>query len=106
MDLEYWLRIASHGGKLVHIPQFLATARWHTEAKTLAALPHMKAELEAVRDRYRTESRFRSPRWQRMYADWLNKFYRLKRQVLKLILRRTIDFPPGTWILSKQQKQA
>jgi glycosyltransferase involved in cell wall biosynthesis len=105
MDLEYWLRIARNGGQFAHIPQYLATARWHLEAKTLAALPEMQAELEAVCKRYQGQPKFQSPYWQKLYRVCLNKIYRLKRQALKIVLRRTIDFPPGHWVLKKEQNR-
>lgn len=104
LDWEYWLRLADHGGKLAHMPRYLAAARWHPQAKTLAAPPQMYAEHQAIRDRYWNRHRFQSPIWQQVYATWLNQLYRGKRQLLKLLLRRTIDFPPGNWVLRRQQK--
>jgi hypothetical protein len=38
-----------------------------------------------------------------LYAAWLNKRYRLKRQLLKIVLRQTIDFPPGNWVMARQR---
>lgn len=104
LDWEYWLRIASHGGKFAHIPHYLAATRWHSQAKTLDAPPQMYAEHQAIRDRYWDKLRFQSPRWQRLYQTWLNKRYRLKRQVLKIVLRGIIDFPPGDWVMKAQQR--
>jgi glycosyltransferase involved in cell wall biosynthesis len=106
LDWEYWLRIASQGGKFAHIPQYLAATRWHRQAKTLAAPPQMYAEHQAIRRRYWNKHRFQSPHWQRLYAAWLNKYYRFKRQGLKLILRHTLDFPPGDWVLKDTRLQA
>jgi hypothetical protein len=63
----------------------------------------MYAEHEAIRNRYWDRRRFHSPRLQRWYASWLNKVYRCKRQLLKIVLRRAIDFPPGNWVLRAQQ---
>lgn len=103
LDWEYWLRIASHGGKFAQIPHYLAATRWHSTAKTLVAPPEMFIEHQAIRDRYWSKYRFKSSRWQKLYIIWLNKIYRIKRQVFKIILRRTIDFPPGDWILRKHQ---
>ncbi len=104
LDWEYWLRLADHGGNLAHMSRYLAAARWHPQAKTLAAPPQMYAEHQAIRDRYWNGYRFQSPFWQRVYATWLNQLYRGKRQFLKMLLRRTIDFPPGNWVLRSQQK--
>jgi len=95
LDWEYWLRIACYGGKFAHIPHYLAATRWHGEAKTLVAPPQMYAEHRAIRNLYWDKRKFQSPRWQQLYAAWLNKVYRLKRQLLKAILRRTLDFPPA-----------
>ena len=104
LDWEYWLRMAQAGCRFAHIPHYLAATRWHNEAKTLVAPPKMYAEHQAIRDRYWTKHKFGSAQWQRWYATWLNKRYRLKRQLLKIILRRAIDFPPGDWVLQQQQK--
>ncbi len=107
LDWEYWLRLANHGEKtkrseiserFVHLPYYLAATRWHFQAKTLLAPPEMYAEHQAIRERYWDKQRFQSPRLQRLYVSWLNKIYRLKRQGLKILLRRTLDFPPGHWI--------
>jgi len=103
LDWEYWLRLASHGGKFAHIPRCLAATRWHREAKTVAAPPEMFTEHQLIRDRYWNKHKFRSPRGHQLYAAWLNKFYRLKRQILKIIIRRTIDFPPGHWVMYNQK---
>jgi GT2 family glycosyltransferase len=99
LDWEYWLRIANHGGKFAHIPYYLAATRWHPTAKTVAAPPEMFIEHQTIRKRYWNKRRFQSSRRQRLYAIWLNKVYRLKRQVLKILQRRTVDFPPGNWVM-------
>lgn len=106
LDWEYWLRIAQAGLVFAHMPDYLAGARWHGQAKTLDAPPEMYAEHRAIRDRYWNKPKFHSPRRQRWYATWLNKRYRFKRQLLKLIRRRTIDFPPGHWVLDKQRARS
>ena len=103
LDWEYWLRMARAGSKFAHIPQYLAAARWHPQAKTLTAPPQMYLEHQAIRDRYWHKHRFQSPYWQQWYATWLNKRYRFKRQLLKVIRRHTLDFPPGDWILNQQK---
>jgi glycosyltransferase involved in cell wall biosynthesis len=102
LDWEYWLRIASRGGRFAHIPYYLAATRWHTEAKTLVAPPRMYAEHQAIRDRYWQKRRFKSAQLQQLYGYGLNKVYRLKRQLIKLLARRTLDFPPGHWVMSRQ----
>lgn len=104
LDWEYWLRIADRGGRFAHIPYYLAATRLHASAKTITALPAMFAEHQAVRSRYWNKRRFRAARWQRLYAAWLNKVYRLKRQALKIVLRRTIDFPPGNRVMYNQKE--
>lgn len=103
LDWEYWLRIARAGGQVAHIPRYLAAARWHPQAKTIIAPAQMYAEHQAIRQRYGDRPRFRSARLQRLYAAWLNKRYRLKRQLLKIVLRQTIDFPPGNWVMARQR---
>jgi glycosyltransferase involved in cell wall biosynthesis len=103
LDWEYWLRMAQAGCRFAYLPHYLAATRWHTTAKTLVAPPGMYAEHQAIREKYWTKHKFQSPHWQKWYAFWLNKRYRLKRQLLKLWLRRKIDFPPGHWVMSHQK---
>ncbi|MCB0196129.1 MAG: glycosyltransferase [Anaerolineae bacterium] len=105
LDWEYWLRLANDGCQFAHLPFYLAATRWHTDAKTLVAPPEMYAEHEAIRAKYWRKVRFKSARWHKFYATWLNKRYRLKRQLLKILLRRRIDFPPGGWVLRTQTEQ-
>lgn len=102
LDWEYWLRIANHGGQFAHLPRYLAATRWHTAAKTLIAPPEMHKEHENILNQYWAKHRFRSPQWQKLYRGWLKKIYRVKRQVLKIYLRRTLDFPPGNWVMQTQ----
>lgn len=104
LDWEYWLRIAIHGGKFAHLPCYLAATRWHTNAKTLVAPPAMSAEHQVILDRYWNKHKFQTSHAHQLYAALLNKIYRLKRQVLKMALRRTIDFPPSNWIMKIQQR--
>ncbi|MCB0208607.1 MAG: glycosyltransferase [Anaerolineae bacterium] len=99
LDWEYWLRLANDGCQFAHLPYYLAATRWHTDAKTLVAPPEMYAEHEAIRARYWKKQKLSSVRLHRAYEVLLNKYYRAKRQFIKLIHRRTIDFPPGHWIM-------
>lgn len=103
LDWEYWLRLAQAGCRFAYLPHYLAATRWHTTAKTLIAPPRMYAEHQAIRDKYWTKHKFQAPHWQKWYAFWLNKRYRLKRQLLKIWLRRKIDFPPGQWVMYNQK---
>ncbi len=102
LDWEFWLRIAGRGGLFGHLPIYLAATRWHAAAKTLAAPPEMFVEHHLIRDRYWNKRRFQSVRGHQLYAGWLNKIYRFKRQAKKIILRRAIDFPPGHWVIYNQ----
>lgn len=106
LDWEYWLRIASHGGRFAHLPHSLAATRWHNTAKTLLAPPAMPAEHQAIRAKYWGKHQFKSPRWQRWYAAWLNKLYRAKRQALKLLQRRHIDLFPADWLMYNQPQKS
>lgn len=99
LDWEYWLRIASGGGQFAHLPYFLAATRVHANAKTIVAPPQMHAEHRAIQARYWTASRFESPRLHQFYAALLKTGYRAKRQLTKLRLRRTLDFPPAHWVM-------
>lgn len=102
LDWDYWLRVANNGGRFAHIPHYLAATRWHTEAKTLVAPPQMYAEHQAIRERYWQKYRFRSTRAQNLYVYSLNKGYRIKRQLIKLLSGRLPDFPPGHWVIARQ----
>ncbi|MDM8520484.1 glycosyltransferase family 2 protein [Anaerolineales bacterium HSG6] len=102
LDWDYWLRLAQHGGTFQHVPHYLAATRLHGTAKTVVAPPAMYAEHEKIRNRYWNKHRFQSSTWQRIYASILNKQYRFKRQLLKIGLRRTIDFPPSHWVMARQ----
>ena len=77
----------------------LAATRLHTTAKTIAAPPEMFAEHRAIRDRYWSKYKFQLPYMQQMYAAWLNKVYRLKRQIAKIILRQTFDWLPANRLM-------
>lgn len=104
LDWEYWLRVASGGGQFAHLPRYLAATRIHTAAKTIVAPPQMYAEHRAIQSRYWTARRFESPRWQQFYASLLRTGYRAKRQLKKLLLRRTIDFPPANWVMNSTRR--
>ncbi|MCB0164760.1 MAG: glycosyltransferase [Anaerolineae bacterium] len=106
LDWEYWLRLANDGCQFAHLPIDLAATRWHVDAKTLVAPPAMYAEHEAIRAKYWNKPRFKSPRWHKLYTAWLNKRYRFKRQLLKILRRRRIDFPPGDWVLRAQTSRS
>jgi glycosyltransferase involved in cell wall biosynthesis len=99
LDWEYWLRLAAGGARFAHLPHYLAATRLHPAAKTIVAPPAMLAEHRAIREKYWAVHRFRSPLLHRLYAGGLEKVYRAKRQLKKLILRRTIDFPPANWVM-------
>lgn len=104
LDWEYWLRLAQHGVIFAHLPHDLAATRWHGAAKTLLAPPAMYAEHTAIQQRYWAKYRFKSAWLQRFYAASLNKYYRLKRQLLKLWHGRRLDFPPGHWVMGEREK--
>lgn len=104
LDWEYWLRIASRGGRFALLPRYLAATRLHPRAKTVLASAQMVAEHRRISARYWNQRRFKSEGRQRAYETLLNKIYRLKRQLIKLKTRHTIDFPPATWTIKAQQK--
>ncbi len=104
LDWEYWLRVASGGGQFAHLPRYLAATRIHTAAKTIVAPPQMFAEHRAIQARYWAARRFESPGVQRIYARALRFGYRAKRQLKKLLLRRTIDFPPAHWVMDSARR--
>ncbi|GAB4453767.1 MAG: glycosyltransferase family 2 protein [Anaerolineae bacterium] len=99
LDWEYWLRLASGGARFAYLPRYLAATRLHAAAKTITAPPRMHAEHRRIREAYWATRRFQSPRLHALHAALLNKIYRAKRQLLKLRLRRTLDFPPAHWVM-------
>jgi glycosyltransferase involved in cell wall biosynthesis len=58
MDLDYWLRIDSAGGRLMHVPEVLACARVHPATKTLSARPHVYREILQVCMRHADQAGF------------------------------------------------
>jgi glycosyltransferase involved in cell wall biosynthesis len=103
LDWEYWLRLAKYGVIFAHLSHDLAATRWHGQAKTLLAPPAMYAEHAAIQQRYWGKYCFKSAILQQFYAASLNKYYRLKRQLLKLWHGRRLDFPPGHWVMREHE---
>jgi glycosyltransferase involved in cell wall biosynthesis len=58
MDYEYWLRIDRAGGKLVHVPEFLACSRIYPETKSLAGRLHVYQEILEVSRRHAGDASF------------------------------------------------
>jgi glycosyltransferase involved in cell wall biosynthesis len=65
MDYDYWMRIDRAGGKLVHVPAFLASSRVHAETKTLSARLQCYDEILAVSRRHAGDASF-----SQYYAYW------------------------------------
>jgi glycosyltransferase involved in cell wall biosynthesis len=65
MDYEYWMRIDRSGGKLAHVPEFLACARLHAQMKTLSARMEVYREILKVSRRYADDASF-----SQYYAYW------------------------------------
>lgn len=99
LDWEYWLRLAAGGARFAHLPRYLAATRLHTAAKTIIAPPQMRAEHRRIRNTYWATYRCQSPRLHVLHAGMLNKIYRAKRQLKKIYLRRSLDFPPAHWVM-------
>jgi glycosyltransferase involved in cell wall biosynthesis len=65
MDYEYWLRIARAGGRLVHVPEFLACSRVHAATKTQSARLQVYREILSVSRRHAGDASF-----SQYYAYW------------------------------------
>jgi glycosyltransferase involved in cell wall biosynthesis len=65
MDYEYWMRIDRAGGKLVHVPIFLACSRQHAQTKTLSARMQVYHEILEVSRRHADDASF-----SQYYAYW------------------------------------
>jgi glycosyltransferase involved in cell wall biosynthesis len=52
LDLDYWLRAARAGARLVHVPEVLAASRVYPETKTLSCREAMYREILAVCQRH------------------------------------------------------
>jgi glycosyltransferase involved in cell wall biosynthesis len=58
MDYEYWLRLGRGGGKLVHVPEFLACSRIYPETKTQSARLEVFREILDVSRRHAKDASF------------------------------------------------
>ena len=65
MDYEYWMRIDRAGGKLVHVPEFLACSRLYAQTKTLSARMQVYHEILEVSRRHADDASF-----SQYYAYW------------------------------------
>lgn len=94
MDWEWWLRMAASGYRFLHLRHVMAGCRWHSECKTVIAPARFAHECSMVR------LRFWQPRLLVTMAPHIERFlrviYRVRRQLVKLALRRTMDVPGRT----------
>ena len=102
LDWEYWLRLAGGGARFAHLPYYLAATRLHATAKTIVAPVEMHAEHRRIRAKYWRTYRFQSPRLHILHNFLLNKIFRAHRQIKKIFLRRSVDFPPAHWVMYNQ----
>jgi hypothetical protein len=65
MDYEYWMRIDRAGGKLAHVPEFLACSRQHAQTKTRSARMQVYHEILEVSRRHADDASF-----SQYYAYW------------------------------------
>jgi glycosyltransferase involved in cell wall biosynthesis len=65
MDLDYWLRIARAGGRIVHVPEVLASSRVHPATKTLSRRQDVYREILQVCRRHASQAGF-----SQYYAYW------------------------------------
>ena len=70
MDYEYWMRIDRAGGKLVHVPEFLACSRQHAQTKTRSARMQVYHEILEVSRRHADDASF-----SQYYAYWHHRCY-------------------------------
>jgi glycosyltransferase involved in cell wall biosynthesis len=65
MDYEYWMRIDRAGGRLVHVPDFLACSRVYPQTKTQSARLQVYREILDVSRRHAPDASF-----SQYYAYW------------------------------------
>lgn len=58
MDYDYWMRLDRAGGKLVHVPEFLAFSRVHAATKTVSARVQCYREILSVSRRHAGDASF------------------------------------------------
>jgi glycosyltransferase involved in cell wall biosynthesis len=99
MDFEFWLRLASRGVKFQHIRRNLSYYRYHATSKTVSEVDKIQKETSEIRGRYGPALGAGALRFRNLLA-------RLKRQWLKLIHRRTIDYwgGPLRWVAYRWRK--
>ena len=74
MDLDYWLRIARAGGRIVHVPEVLASSRVHPATKTLSGRRHVYREILQVCRRHAGQAGF-----SQYFAYWHHRCHEAKR---------------------------
>lgn len=88
MDLEYWLRISSKGAHFMHIKKFLSNYRLHESSKTILGGSGHRTEFDQVRRLYSNTQDAR-------ILKAKNIFYRILRQMRKLVYQHRIDYFGG-----------
>jgi len=100
MDYEYWFRLARYGFAFKHIRTFVATCRWHAEAKTVSQSPKIRREFKTIQDKYWNRGRFENRFANLFYRKMLNVQARAVRQWRKICLRHDCDIVPASFYLS------
>lgn len=92
-DYEFKLRLGRAGCRVGHVPRFLVNFRYHAANKSadLKVIRNSQREAAIIRREYGNPGG-----WQ---GSCMAVVYKAKRQLQKLVHRRTCDLVPGNWRL-------
>lgn len=85
-DAEWWLKVVKKGYPIGHLRSYLAMARLHAECKTIKNREEMLSELDRIFD----------------YPNG-RIFFRIKRQLLRLLTRGQINLFPRNIMINKNE---
>jgi glycosyltransferase involved in cell wall biosynthesis len=106
MDHEYWLRMYKNGVRFKYVEKFLSFYRWHEESKGILNSNLIKQERAALRKEYSNFPSFYALE-EKIYI-LLKSYYRIKRQLIKIIKYRHIEIFPAhfyIWYLKNVKRQ-
>ncbi|MBI2805966.1 MAG: glycosyltransferase [Planctomycetes bacterium] len=97
MDYEYWMRLDRAGGRLAHVPEFLACSRTHAATKTLSARLNVYREILQVSRRHAGDASF-----SQYYAYWHHRCHERQRGWPRLLRW----LPECQWYLAYVHRRA
>lgn len=108
MDYEYWLRMATAGGIIHHIPDKLAQSRLHEDAKTLAMRGTIYKEVFEITERhggYVSYSYFLGMWSYRLFEEWKHG-HRLRRFAPRAyVIPASIHFASQLFSISQDRRK-